>query len=171
MPAALIASMLKIAFAAQSDHACDPAPYCPDLNQALCGKFQGHYVTAAYVSDRYRETHGMLCGRRPPPTALERTVIGKRRRSFWKTDYFWDTFPIATYSEVEVSFREGDWLVLYTDGIPEMTGQSEEQFGEARLKLFLENHTGSQAADLVDGLLDTMSQWSDRRPTRSPMMM
>jgi len=49
MPAALIASMLKIALAAQVPHAADPAQVLSGLNQALCGKFQHHYVTAAYL--------------------------------------------------------------------------------------------------------------------------
>src|SRR3954451_1957324 len=49
MPAALIASMLKIALAAESAHAEDPARVLLGLYQALCGKFQHHYVTAAYV--------------------------------------------------------------------------------------------------------------------------
>src|ERR1700689_3766689 len=49
MPAALIASMLKIALAAQEPHAADPAQVLLGLNQALCGKFQRHYVTAAYL--------------------------------------------------------------------------------------------------------------------------
>ena len=39
MPAALIASMLKIALAAQAPHAADPAGVLHGLNQALCGKF------------------------------------------------------------------------------------------------------------------------------------
>src|SRR5467141_2550765 len=43
MPAALIASMLKIALAAQSAHADDPARVLQGLNQALCGKLQHHY--------------------------------------------------------------------------------------------------------------------------------
>ena len=49
MPAALIASMLKIAVAAQEPHAADPAQLLLGLNQALYGKFQRHYVTAAYL--------------------------------------------------------------------------------------------------------------------------
>src|SRR5579864_477437 len=49
MPAALIASMLKIALAAQAAHAADPARVLQGLNETLCGKFQHHYVTAAYV--------------------------------------------------------------------------------------------------------------------------
>src|SRR5277367_811642 len=49
MPAALIASMLKIALSAQGAHAADPAQVLAGLNQTLCGKFQHHYVTAAYL--------------------------------------------------------------------------------------------------------------------------
>src|SRR3984885_11132098 len=49
MPAALIASMLKIALSAQGAHAADPAQVLAGLNQTLCGKFQYQYVTAAYL--------------------------------------------------------------------------------------------------------------------------
>jgi sigma-B regulation protein RsbU (phosphoserine phosphatase) len=49
MPAALIASMLKIALAAQVAHAADPAQVLLGLNQALCGKFEYHFITAAYL--------------------------------------------------------------------------------------------------------------------------
>src|SRR5437764_690070 len=49
MPAALIASMLKIALAAQVAKAANPAEVLHGLNLALCGKFEHHYVTAAYV--------------------------------------------------------------------------------------------------------------------------
>src|SRR5271168_97192 len=49
MPAALIASMLKIALPTQEAHAADPAQVLLGLNRALCGKFQHHFVTAAYV--------------------------------------------------------------------------------------------------------------------------
>src|SRR6266478_9474360 len=49
IPAALIASMLKVAFAAQASHAHDPARVLTGLNLALCGKFEEHFITAAYL--------------------------------------------------------------------------------------------------------------------------
>src|ERR1700723_3126740 len=49
MPAALISSMLKIALAGQTANALDPARVLDGLNQALCGKFEGHFVTAIYI--------------------------------------------------------------------------------------------------------------------------
>src|SRR5260221_5073400 len=48
VPAALIASMLKVAFAGQTAHAEDPARVLAGLNRALCGKFEEHFVTSAY---------------------------------------------------------------------------------------------------------------------------
>ena len=39
VPAALIASMVKIVFAAQADNASDPARVITGMNHALCGKF------------------------------------------------------------------------------------------------------------------------------------
>ena len=49
LPAALIASMLKVVLAAQSPYAFDPARVLAGLNQSLRGKFKKHFVTAAYV--------------------------------------------------------------------------------------------------------------------------
>src|SRR3989442_4292610 len=43
VPAALIASMLKVAFAGQTAHAEEPASVLAGLNRALCGKFEEHF--------------------------------------------------------------------------------------------------------------------------------
>src|SRR6516162_4419778 len=70
MPAALIASMLKIALAAQTDHAADPAKVMLGLNQALCGKFQHHYVTAAYAFVDMEKRTLTYAGAGHPPLLL-----------------------------------------------------------------------------------------------------
>jgi sigma-B regulation protein RsbU (phosphoserine phosphatase) len=49
LAAALIASMLQVALAAQFAHAAEPGRVLAGLNQALCGKFRQHFVTAAYL--------------------------------------------------------------------------------------------------------------------------
>ncbi len=45
----LIAFMVKIAIAAQVHHAEDPTLVLAGMNQTLCGKLQGQFVTAAYL--------------------------------------------------------------------------------------------------------------------------
>ncbi len=49
VPAALIASVVKGAISAQLPHADDPAKVLAGMNQTLCGKLQGQFVTAAYL--------------------------------------------------------------------------------------------------------------------------
>src|SRR5215468_3060661 len=49
LPSALIASMLQSALAGQFSHASDPACVLSGLNRALHGKFERHFVTAAYA--------------------------------------------------------------------------------------------------------------------------
>jgi phosphoserine phosphatase RsbU/P len=167
MPAALVASMLKIAFAAQSAHACDPARVLSGLNQSLCGKFQGHYVTAVYVLiDTGKRT---LCyaGAGHPPQLLMEKASGNVR-SVLENGLFLGCFPSATYSAIEIPFREGDWIVLYTDGVTEMNNASEEQFGEAGLKTYLEEHPDGKATEFVDGLLDRLSSWTGRASGQDP---
>ena len=49
VPAALGASMVKIAVSAQLPHAEDPALVLAGMNRILCGKMQSQFVTAAYL--------------------------------------------------------------------------------------------------------------------------
>ena len=160
MPAALIASMLKIALAAQASCACDPARVLSGLNQALCGKFQRHYVTAAYAFvDTERRTL-RYAGAGHPPLLLKEHQSGSTR-ALLENGLFLGFFPDASYSAMEVSFQEGDWVVLYTDGVSESMNPSQEQFGDNRLASFITEQCqeGAASASFADGLLSELSLW------------
>jgi serine phosphatase RsbU (regulator of sigma subunit) len=165
MPAALISSMLKIALSAQTGCAADPARVLAGLNQALCGKFQGHFVTAVYILVDTEKQSLCYAGAGHPPLILREQSAGLTRE-FLENGLFLGFFPDATYSAVEIPFSEGDWGVLYTDGIVETTNLSDEQFGVDRFKLFLQNNHDLSAGKFVDGLLDEVSRWSDRASGR-----
>ena len=159
MPAALIASMLKIAFAAQAAHVADPARVLTGLNEALYGKFQGHYVTAAYVFiDTEKRT--MLYGGAGHPPLLFRDRTAGTTRAILENGVFLGFFPDAKYSAVETPFREGDRIVLYTDGVSEPMSPTEEQFGDERLPGFVQEHGDGPAASLIDGLLGELARWT-----------
>jgi len=167
MPAALISSMLKIALAAQGSNSRDPARVLSGLNEALCGKFQGRYITAAYVLiDTAKHTICYAGAGHPPLLLMDRSAGTTRRVE--ENGLFLGYFPQATYSSVEVPFNEGDWAILYTDGIVEATNTSEEEFGTDRFQLFLEKHHDLSAAKLVDSLLDELASWSDPLSGREP---
>jgi phosphoserine phosphatase RsbU/P len=167
MPAALIASMLKIAFAAQTSHADDPVKVLLGLNQSLCGKFQGHYVTAAYaVIDIERETI-RYAGAGHPPLLLRDGATGEAR-SLLQNGLFLGFFGDVQYSVAETPFRKGDWVLLFTDGISEMSNAAEEQYGEERLMAFLGKHAVSGATQFADSLVTELSAWSGRASGEDP---
>jgi phosphoserine phosphatase RsbU/P len=160
MPAALIASMLKIALAAQKPHAADPAQLLLGLNQALCGKFQRHYVTAAYLFLDMLKGTLRYAGAGHPPLLLWSRSEGVR--AVEENGLFLGKFPQAAYSFVELSLKAGDWALLYTDGIPETTNPSQIEFGADRFKQFLETEQSTSADHFADRLLKELSQWSVR---------
>jgi sigma-B regulation protein RsbU (phosphoserine phosphatase) len=161
MPAALIASMLKIAFAAQTAWASDPVRVLTGLNEALYGKFQGHYVTAAYVFVDTEKRTMLYAGAGHPPLLFRDRTAGTTR-AILENGVFLGFFPNAKYSAVETPFREGDRIVLYTDGVSEPMSATEEQFGDERLPGFVQEHGDGAAASLIDGLLGELARWTGR---------
>jgi phosphoserine phosphatase RsbU/P len=167
MPAALISSMLKIALDGQTAHAQEPAQVLAGLNQVLCGKFQGHFVTAVYVVVDTGRRSLLYAGAGHPPLVIMDRSAGETR-DFVENGLFLGFFPEATYTAVEIPFKAGDWGVLYTDGILEMTDLAEEQFGLDRLKQFLQDNHGLSVGPFVDGILDELSRWSSLSSGREP---
>ena len=167
MPAALISSMLKIALDGQTKCALEPARVLAGLNQALCGKFQGHFVTAAYVVVDTERQSLLYAGAGHPPFIFMDRSAGEAR-DFVENGLFLGFFPEATYTAVEIPFKVGDWGVLYTDGILEMTDPSDEQFGLDRFKQFLQDNHGLSTTQFVDALLEELSRWSNLGSGREP---
>src|SRR5258707_3145553 len=111
VPAALIASMLQVAFAGQSAHANDPARVLTGLNRALCGKFEEHFVTAAYVFvdlDKFRLRYA--AAGHPPLLMVPRISANEQAsesREEEANGLMLGVFPEATYSYVEIPFDAG----------------------------------------------------------------
>ena len=163
MPAALIASMLKIALAAQVPHAADPAQVLSGLNQALCGKFQHHFVTAAYLFVDMAKGMLTYAGAGHPPMLLWGGSFAEVR-DVVENGLFLGKFPWATYSSLELPLSVGDWCLLYTDGIPETANHSEIEFGTERFREFLATEQSTSANQFADRLLGELSSWAARGP-------
>ena len=161
MPAALIASMLKIALSTQEAHAADPAQVLLGLNRVLCGKFQHHFVTAAYLFVDMQKRTLTYAGAGHPPLLLW-GGSSKGVRMVIENGMFLGRFPFATYSSVELPLQSGDRALLYTDGVSETTNPAEVEFGADRFKQFLETEQSTSADHFADRLLEELSRWSDR---------
>ena len=167
MPAALIASMLKIALAAQAPKAADPAEVLLGLNLALYGKFQHHYVTAAYVYLDMEKQLLRYAGAGHPPI-LYWTSSTHSVKDVLENGMFLGRFDFATYNAVEMAISRGDWCLMYTDGIPETTNSNEVQFGDERFRAFLGEQAWPSADLLAGGLLAELSRWSGRAADEDP---
>jgi serine phosphatase RsbU (regulator of sigma subunit) len=159
VPAALIASMLKVAFASQAAHADDPARVLAGLNKALCGKFEDHFVTAAYL---YADLDAKLlryAGAGHPPLLFKNRSNGEAR-SLEHNGLFLGMFPEAEYSSIEIPLKPGDRFLLYTDGLPESKNASSEEFGIPRCLKILDTHATLSAGAMADRILNEISGWS-----------
>ena len=161
LPAALIASMLQMALAAQFAQASQPARVLAGLNQALYGKFTTHFVTAAYIFLDLELGAMKYAGAGHPPLLIWRAST-RETAELEENGMVLGLFGDATYGEIEVTMEPGDRVVLYTDGILEASNLSEEMYGADRFKRFLELNCSLGANEFSDVLLDELSAWSGR---------
>jgi serine phosphatase RsbU (regulator of sigma subunit) len=131
------------------------------LNQALCGKFERNFVTAAYVFVDMERKLMTYAGAGHPPLLFSRKSTGKVS-AVSENGLFLGMFPEATYSSLELPVQAEDRVVLYTDGIPETTNPSEQEFGTARFINFMEKNQSLTVDQFADGLLDELSRWSEQ---------
>ncbi len=165
VPAALIASMLKVAFAGQIAHAHEPARVLAGLNQSLCGKFEAHFVTAAYLYVDLDTQVLRYAGAGHPPL-LFTNHSNAAARTIEQNGLFLGMFPEAEYASMEMPLHSGDRFVLYTDGLPESKNVSGEEFGIARCAQSLESRTQLPPAAFADDLLREIARWTARSSGR-----
>ena len=143
IPAALVASMMKVAIAAQADHADQPAKVIAGLNAVLSGKLQGQFVTAAYLFlDLEKGTAGYSAAGHPP--LLHYRAADKRVESVVENGLILGVVPLASYEARGFEIRKGDRFLLYTDGVVEAS-QHGEEFGEERVKAVLARASDADA--------------------------
>jgi sigma-B regulation protein RsbU (phosphoserine phosphatase) len=157
VPAALIASMVKMATSAQRQHAASPERLLAGVNEALCGSTQGQFVTAAYV---YLDAEqGGLCyaaAGHPPMLLLRDGQVC----SIEENGLVLGVLSSAAYSSTKQTLRKGDRLLLYTDGIIEAANGGEEEFGPERLSRLLTASAGRTAEEMADLILSTVQDWA-----------
>src|SRR5262249_7863958 len=113
VPAALVASMVKLAFSTQAHQAHDPAVVLTAMNRALARQLGRSFGTAIYAvidTDRRTITHANA-GHPPPMIARVHQPIediGGHGMMLGFTDD-------ATYANTETRLETGDLVFLYTD--------------------------------------------------------
>lgn len=164
VPAALIASLLKSALAAQGSHASEPGQVLTGLNHALCGKFDAHFVTAGYLYvDGEKRVIRYGAGGHPPLLFGSRDGGMQRAiREIESNGLVLGVSETATYPHVEFPFVPGDRCMLYTDGILEAMSPAQAEFGVPRLLGVMQERANLSAGDLIAEVLSQLANWSGR---------
>jgi phosphoserine phosphatase RsbU/P len=161
VPAALVASMVKVALASQAGSGSDPARVISGLNELLCKELRGPLVTAAYLFLDMDKRTAQYCGAGHPPLLLWRQAI-QRLHEFEENGLILGVRSNEDYSNIEIDLESGDRILMYTDGIVEAGNASEEFFGEKRLKETIAVHQHFSPDDFATVLLDEVDSWTRR---------
>jgi sigma-B regulation protein RsbU (phosphoserine phosphatase) len=158
VPAALSASMVKMAVRSQLDRAGEPAAVLRGMNSILCGNLQGQFVSAGYlVLDPVR---GQLhyAGAGHPPLLIWRSRP-RQVESLEENGLLLGILPNAGYTEKTVPLENGDRCVLYTDGLLEATCPAGDEFGTERLQNFLAENASLAPSAFCDALVQKLEEW------------
>ena len=163
VPAALIASMVKVALAAQKDRADSPGAVLAGMNETLCGRLAGQYVTAAYLFIDIR-SRLIRYGAAGHPPMLRARRVNREVEEVEQNGLILGFVQDQRYTELEDSLRADDRFLLYTDGLIEASNADDDLFGLERLKASLTAATGVHPEGVTDDLLITVDRWSGRPP-------
>jgi phosphoserine phosphatase RsbU/P len=159
VPAALIASMVKVALAAQQGRADRPAALLAGMNKALFGRLGGQYVTAAYLFiDERSGLFRYAAAGHPPMLHLARSAAGVRELE--KNGFALGFAPAANYDELEQPLTGGERLLLYTDGLIEAFNAADDLYGLERLKADFAAAAAQPLEATAEGLLRSVDSWS-----------
>jgi sigma-B regulation protein RsbU (phosphoserine phosphatase) len=159
VPAALVASMVKVAVSSQLEHNGEPASIIAGLNTVLCREVHEQYVTAVYLNlDEVNRTGRYSAAAHPPPLLWRRgrQVLEKLEGG----GLLLGVRPNEPYEENRFSFEMGDRLLLYTDGLLEAENAQEQSFGDEMLPTFIQENQNLGTEQFADLLLSEVLAWS-----------
>lgn len=157
VPAALIASMVKLAATSQRAQADDPAALLTGMNAALHGNTQNQFVTAAYVYlDAQSQEFRYSAAGHPPMLLLRNGVVSEVAEN----GLILAAFDFAAYGTKAHPLKISDRILLYTDGIIEATNAAGEFFGQERLVKLLCDTASATAHQAADGIIQAVRGWA-----------
>lgn len=164
VPAALIASMIKVAMQSVIDHADDPKAVLCGLNRILSSQLRGQFVSAAYLwlDIERREARYSAAGH-PPLLRWRQGCLEQIESNGMIIGVLpeYDDYPVCN-----LSIESGDRLLLYTDGVTEPENARGEAFGDQRLEQIIRDNVRRLPSEFSDALLSELERWQHPADTR-----
>jgi phosphoserine phosphatase RsbU/P len=156
VPAALIASMIKVAMKSVMTCAHEPRQVLRGLNGILYGQPRDQLVSAAYLWLDIENRKALYSAAGHPP--LFRWREGKLER-IESNGLLFGVNPEADYPVCDLSIHSGDRFLLYTDGVTEPQNASGDSFGDRKLEQVVRDNQSRPPSELSEQLLSEVRVW------------
>ena len=163
VPAALIASMIKVAMQSALDCADNPASVLRGLERVLSGQLRGQFVSASYLWLDTESCKALYSAAGHPP--LLRWSQDKVE-NIESNGLIFGVMPESEYPVREIPVAAGDRFLLYTDGLIEPENINGESFGDRRLGEVVSESRLLPASELSDRLLSELRHWQPASTTQ-----
>ncbi len=157
--AALVASMVKVAFAIQHDVASDPIAVLQNMNHTFMHTLDETFFTAQYI---YIDTESMtlkIASAAHPPIYIWRKSEG-RLEELKTSGRLIGWFPELDCRSVETKLNPGDRILMFTDGITDPINKEGESFGDNAFIETIEKMQNVSAAQFTFQVFDYISRWT-----------
>ena len=158
IPAALIASMIKVAMQAVAGCAHDPAQVLAGLNRILSSQASGQLASAAYLWLDL-ETHLALYSAAGHPPLLYGPNAGAEMQRIESNGLLFGIKPDCEYPVRSVPVEPSTCFLLYTDGVTETENAAGEAFGDRQLERVVRENRQQPASGLSERILAELRKW------------
>ena len=159
VPAALIVSIVKMAYWFEHKHLQRPDQLLHGMNTILNGNVGESFVTACAVFVDLAGRKILTANAGHPPLLLwkarDRTIVALR-----PAGKILGVLAEVPFEMSQAPLEPGDRILLYTDGLFEAPNEQLECYGEARLEDFIRAHAHLDAAAFADELMAVVTAWS-----------
>jgi sigma-B regulation protein RsbU (phosphoserine phosphatase) len=156
VPAAMIASMIKVATQSVVPCAHDPREVLRGLNRMLSPQLRAQLVSAAYLWVDTEKRKALYSAAGHPPLLHSR---GGKLQRIESNGLLLGVLPEAEYPLWEMVIQPGDRFLLYTDGVSEPENGSGESFGAHKFEQVVRNNRLRAPSELLDQLLTEIREW------------
>jgi sigma-B regulation protein RsbU (phosphoserine phosphatase) len=156
VPAALIASMIKVAMQAVASCAHDPSAVLMGLNRVLSGQRSNQLISAAYLwLDTENKTALYAAAGHPP---LLRWTQGQLDR-IESNGFLLGMVQECAYPVAPMNIHSGERFLLYTDGVIDVENGGGEFFGDGKLEEVVRDNQSGTPAQLAEELFSQIDRW------------
>lgn len=162
IPAAIIASMIKIAFTLLVQDETESENILHGINHMLKSNIGNQFITANYITidkkkmelSQARAGHPSCLVFRPQENRLLELNGKSRAIGISKEPLF---------SKGKIELKNGDRIILFTNGITDCRNLQGELFGFERFHEFIENHHPLGTEEFIAELIQTLTNWNAQK--------